>query len=607
MTFFKSRAGRGAALTLGYLALTLIMTYPLVFHFHNYVFAGMEDGSMSVWNLWWMRFSLFDLWQSPLHTDYLFYPDGMNLVFHSMPKVIGLVSIPLQYIAGLTIAYNLIVVSTFVLTGLTTYWLVHHLLGERLPAFIAGAFFAFCPYRMDQRPHLQLLSTMLVPVFILLLIKAREALAGGERRRPWILLALAGITLAATAYDSEYYSIFMLIFAALYLVVYFPLRLKRDALRRWLLLVSGLAMAVAIFAVLYLPMLIAAGRELAAEGDYVNFPALSTINYSSDLLAFFVPQATAKFLGPSFTFVTEHLYAYSDTTFLGWLALTLALAGVWRFRRSRAVWLWVFVALAFGLLALGPYLVIDGTVSGKRAPYLFITKVPLLKSARVPARFGMMTMLAVAVLAGYGSSALLGCVRKISGKTARMAVPAVAALILLVTLFEYRALPDLSSTSYPPVYAEIAASGMPGSVITLPMGWEASNDTTGMERTYVQLLQSEHERPIPGGMVARAPKEAVFRGIYTPVIDFLADPVRLKPSSLDRDPEAIGRFMERYQVAFIVAQKSDLKVYIDGAGFGQFGSELTPEALARVDEYVTGSLKMERFAETDEIIAYRRR
>src|SRR3990172_6212645 len=143
----KTRMRRGITLTLSYLVIALVMTEPLIFHFSNYSMTGLDDGA--------------------------------SLTFHSMPKVQGLVGIPLQYLAGFTIAYNIIFLLTFLLTALATYWLVYHLLGERLPAFIAGVLFAYCPARWGHLGHTQLLSTMLIPVCILFVIKGREELEGG--------------------------------------------------------------------------------------------------------------------------------------------------------------------------------------------------------------------------------------------------------------------------------------------------------------------------------------------------------------------------------------------------------------------------------------------
>lgn len=597
MDLMKTRTRRGITLTMAYLFIALVMTEPLIFHFRDYAMAGLEDGAMSIWNLWWMKYSVMNLGQSPFHTDFLFYPDGASLTFHSMPKVQGLVGIPLQYLVGITMAYNIIFLLTFVLTALATYWLVYQLLGERLPAFLAGVLYAYCPARWGHLGHSQLLATMLIPVYILLLIKGREALEKGGRR-PWIYFSLAGLALAVTAYDTEYYAVFMLMFSALYFFFYVPFEWKASLFRRWGLLFVGLTVSATVFTAIFLPMLLAAKREIGASGDFVTFPANWAIMYSADLLAFFVPHIRGEYLGSIFRYSSA-----AEITFLGWLAMILAVAGIVAYRRRRDTWLWVMTALFFGVLALGPKVIILGKVTGIPAPYLVLTKVPVLNSVRVPSRFVVIVMLAVAILAAYGCSALFSTIRRRGWSSA--AVPLAAVVILLLIYIEFKPLYPLSSTTSPSVYSEIAASDIPGSVITLPMGWEAGAYNTGLERTYTEMFQIDHKRPILGGMLARAPKELVFQGIYTPVVDFLADPAQLTPSDPDRDSAMISRFQEHYDVAFIVAHKVTPAFIFEDEEI-RAPSGMTPEALEKVDKYVTGYLGMEKFSETDEIIAWRR-
>ncbi|MBE0428676.1 MAG: hypothetical protein IBX61_02245 [Thermoleophilia bacterium] len=604
MNFFKSTAGRWAVLALAYLAMALVMTYPLALHLGSFAAAGLEDGAMSVWNLWWLKFSLFGPGENFLYTGYLFYPEGASLTFHSIPKLLGLASIPLQYLVGVTAAYNIVVLLTFVLTGLATYLLAFHFLGERLPAFLASAFFAFSAIRWDHLGHLQLLATILIPVYILLIIRGKESLAGGGGR-PWIYFSLAGLALAMTAYDTEYYAVLLIIFSGFYFLFNIPLERSPAAFRRWGLLLLGIMASGAVFVALFSPMLLAAAGERAARGDYFSFPASWAHLYAREFLSFFVPSQHSEFFGSAFSrFRGRNI----ENTFLGWLPVLLAIGAAWRFRRQRGLWLWAMAAVMFALLALGPNLSFGHRIITHYGPYLIITKIPIINTVRVPARFSIITMLAVAILAGYGASALFGYLRRRSRDRnwAGLAVPAATALLLLGIFIEYKPLLQMTSTTAPPVYSEIAASEQPGSVITLPLGWEAGAHVTGIERTYTQLFQLAHQRPMVGGMLARAPKELLFEGLYTPVLAFLANPVDLEPSELDRDPEAIARFRERYRVSFIVAHKTSPEVYYNRA-FLRFPSELTPEALERVDAFVTGYLDMEKFAETDEIVAYRRR
>lgn len=603
----KTRARRGVTLTLAYLAFFLVLTYPLLALFRTSTMSGFEDGAMSFWNLWWMKYSIFDLHQSPLHTTYLYYPDGVSLVFHSIPKVLGLVSVPFQYLFGIIIALNIVFTLTFVVTALTVYWLVQQLVGQRLPAFLAGAFYAFVSIRWIHTGHLQLLAAMFIPVYILMVIKGRNALLAG--RRPWKYFCLAGGAMALTAYDTEYYAVFEMIFTVLFVAFYFPFESLRQrsaltaALRRWGLLIAGLVLTAIVFVVLFSPMLLAASREQGMKGDYFTFPVAWAVNYSADALSFFIPHANSQYMGAHFASIADN-FPLTDVTFLGWLAVCLAVVGVVRFGRRRDTWLWVATVLLFGSLSLGPNLMFNGNITRVPGPYVLLAKIPVVNSVRVPARFVEMIMLGVVVLAAFGVAGLIGTLR--DRGWARIGVPVLAVLIVLDIFVEYKPFHPISDRVPPAVYEEIARSDVPGTVISLPLGWEGGGDLTGMEETWMEQFQAVHHRPLIGGMVARAPKEQIFAGIYTPVLDFLADPVELEASDLDRDPAAIARFQERYQPAFIVVHKVTPLLLNEGVWF-HYPSMLTPESLVRLESYITNYLGMEKIADNEELMAFRRR
>lgn len=596
-----SPASRLALLIASYTAIAIVMTYPLITHFRSFYAADSEDGIMSVWSIWWMKFSLLDLHQNPLQSNYLFYPDGVSLVYHSMPKALGLISIPFQYVMGLTGAYNFIFMSTFVGTGLATYWLIYQLLKERLPAFLAGAIYAFSSFRWGQSNHLTLLSTMSIPVFIALLIKGHRAYEQADKRG-WLYFVFAGTTAGAAAYDNEQYAIFLLIFSAVYVLCYLPLKLDREKFNNWFKLLYSTGLAFAVAAVLYSPVFIAARNELSKHGDYVTFP-LGTIWPGADLLSFFVPQGSSTYLGQHFAYLSKDFPA-AEAGYLGLFALVLAMSGIWFCRDKRQKWLWVTSTVLFVVLALGPYITVSGEVKNLKGPYIIISKIPLLNAVRAPGRFVLIAMLAVAVLAGFGISGINGLLKKL--KWANIAVPAFAAIILLAIFLEYRPSPQLFSAKIPPVYEKIAADNRAGSVVEIPLGWEIGLIRTGMEKTYTELYQTVHRKTLVSGMVARAPKERAISGMYTPALDYLANPVGFQPAGLDLDQAAVDRVMEQYGIAYIIIHKVYPLTYTNGV-FTAPGTGIDAATAGRIGQYATTYLKMEKFEETDELVAYRRK
>lgn len=577
--------------------MAIAFTYPLIRHIGSYVYADPEDGAMSVWCVWWMKYSLLDLGQSPLATTNLFYPGGTSLVFHSMPKALGVVSIPLQYIFGLATSYNLLILMTFVGTALATYWLAYQVLHNRIAAFMAGMIFAFSPVRWGQISHLTLLCTMLIPVYIGCLFKAKQGLEQGLRSA-WAYFAAAGLSLGVIAYDTEHYSIFLVVFSALFIIFWFPYRLQKEKLRQWVKLAAGVAAAAAMSVAIYAPMLLAARREIDAAGDYVTFPLRDTW-FGADIYSFITPVNPKSLFGHLFSIKDFH-FLISEDAYIGIIPLLLALVGAILYFKHRSMWLWLISAVLFTSLALGPYLLVNGEMKQIAGTYFLFKSIPLLGSIRVPSRFVIMSSLSVAILAGYAVKAFTG----LQGRR-HMRIPVLIGSAFLLAILAYDFLPTARMTAIaaPQVYERIAAGGVQGSVVSLPLGWESAKGWAGREKTYVQLYQPVHKMPLVGGMVARAPSEKYILKGLTPVLDYLSNPVDLKPSDLDRDEQAIARVMEEYQISYIVIHKKSPPLRYENLEPFQ-EDEYNAKTLEELDLYITGYLGMKKIEDNDEVTAY---
>lgn len=343
--------------------------------------------------------------------------------------------------------------------------------------------------------------------------------------------------MAVQSYDTEHYTISLLLLSGGYLLFNLIWVRNRAALKNWLFLLLGQALAAFISALLYAPVLLAANREIAENGDYVTFPIRETFP-GADFLSFFVPDGTSWYLGEIFGPVVQQFIG-SETSFLGWTVLILAYVGCLRFYKNRQVWFWLTTALVFASLALGPYLIWGGEMKQVPGPFLLLQKLPLFNSTRAPVRFSLFAMLSASVLAGDGIKAIISLFRG-RGWT-HFAVPVVAMAVLAGMFVEYRPSVSLISTKPPKVYEEIARSDVPGAVLIVPLGWEATPHGGGNEMTFVELYQPEHLWPMVGGMAGRVPKSKALCGVYTPVLDFLAEPRTYEPSGPDRDEAAVGR------------------------------------------------------------------
>jgi len=136
--------------------------------------------------------------------------------------------------------------------------------------------------------------------------------------------------------------------------------------------------------------------------------------------------------------------------------------------------LWVATAIVFFLLALGPLLHINGQwdfeldalVVNLPLPYIIFHYIPILKGARIPGRFGIMAVLAVAVLAAM---ACLWILRRL--RSAGWQIVAAGALSVVI-LVENMAIPlPMSMAAAPEPYHRLAAEPGDFTILQIPLGW----------------------------------------------------------------------------------------------------------------------------------------
>ena len=132
----------------------------------------------------------------------IFAPHPLALAYseHFLPQ--GLQALPVYWATNNPIlGYNLVFLSTFVLSGLGMFLLARELTGSRSAGFVAGLAYAFSPFRIASIPHLQVLSSAWMPF---VLYGLRRHFATG-RLRP---LAGAAAAWIAQNLSCGYYLLF---------------------------------------------------------------------------------------------------------------------------------------------------------------------------------------------------------------------------------------------------------------------------------------------------------------------------------------------------------------------------------------------------------------
>jgi F5/8 type C domain-containing protein len=191
-----------------YLLLTLAYTWPLPLRLTASIPHDPGDPLLNAWIMWWTTQAVpltARWWNAPI-----FYPAAGALAFSE--HLLGLAPIAAPLIAisrEPLLGYNVTLLSTFVLSALGAHFLAYTLTRRHDVAFVAGAAYAFAPYRLAQLPHVQVLASYWTPVCLAALHRYGE-----NGRARWGALAAGGWLMQALC--CGYYFFFLSTLLALW-------------------------------------------------------------------------------------------------------------------------------------------------------------------------------------------------------------------------------------------------------------------------------------------------------------------------------------------------------------------------------------------------------
>jgi hypothetical protein len=422
-----------------YLAVFFILCPYLPRHFSSHFFTDTGDGLMMIWNVWWMNKAVCTLWTWPWFTSYLYFPDGVSLLSYVLTPFNGFLGIFLLKIFTLVQTFNIIVVFSFVMGGVTAFWLCRELTGSYMGSLVGGAVFTFSNYHfMHAEGHLTIASLEWVPFFVLCWIR----FCATPRLRKGLMASLA----LFLVFLCDYYLFFYCVMTAVLFFLWMALK-KRDVFY----LFRGTAVrGLAGFAV---STLLTCGAFVAAV-IYGNIKdpvsgAHSSRDFSMDLLSPFVWGPHWRFrewVEPLWRPLCATQGENESSVYLG-LSVIALLIFVWKKRSTIHIPyfnFWCLLGAFFFVMSLGPNLHIGGReidlgfkfhYMGKEVnplllPYAFLWLVfPPLRMSGVPIRMMLMVQLVAAILVAGGFLALLN----IRSRWKYAAIPA----FLIVLFFEY--------------------------------------------------------------------------------------------------------------------------------------------------------------------------
>ena len=475
-----------------YTLIVLLITYPLVTQLDKVVIGGdTGDSYEMVHHTWWLKTAI-EQNRDPFFIDNLAYPDGIDaIIFRANPLQYGIPTL-LAMVFPIGVALNLSVIVGLVLNGWAMFALAHDRLGDRvnwLPAVLAGLIFMTAPTFQGHlfEGHTGLVVMWALPLYILALFRLVE------RRRfsiVWFVLAVLFFLVAPMGHMLQ------TLYALLPITGLFLLaRIVKGDL--WgTLKVLLVAAAGSVLLLLFLQPVIT--QTLAESATYVQD---TYVRYSADALAIVTPSFMHPLFGELLTYPRTVLGTSlgEGSAYLGIIVLLLALIGL--FIRRRARW-WLLVAAVAWVFSLGPLLQVLGQpmqlTIGDYTTYIALPFAALIdlagfELARTPARFDFLLALAVAMLAGFGASALWVRLPRFAPLKLLF-----FALIAAVVIFEYQFFWPMPSRPLPRPSAIVALSQRDD--VDLVFDVPAQNVLAAKDALYWQTV---HEKPLVAGQITR--------------------------------------------------------------------------------------------------------
>lgn len=485
-----------------YTAAAVFMTWPLATQLSTHVGGGGFGDSFEYVRLgWWGAYALQN-GLDPFFQSLFGYPEGIFSAAQAAQPLIYWPITLLNYPLGPVAAFNVWLLLSVILTGLTAYWLCRAVLADiplpvapergRTPAALIGGLIVMAFPAVQGHlvsGHINPLANYALPVVALCLWRIGAG-QGGLRMASLGAVALLILGLGNLTFPA-YALLPLLLFGGIgaWLAGW-----ARPDPRALLVMLGGGALLLLPF---YWPLIseaLAADRPAyLAEGGAVR--------YSADLLAFVSRSPFTPWAGETPDFSREVLgtNATEGAAYLGIAGAGLALIGALRWWRR--VLPWMIIVVGCMVFSLGPLLKwrdqpvtyrVDGLESHIVLPWALFQDWPILNLTRTPGRFNITTGLALGVLAALGLATLL---RAFSLRRTRVGT---ATLLAVVVVFEYQLFfPFLTTPAALPAYfLTLAGRADVRAVFDVP--WD---DPIAQKDALYQ--QTAHHRPLLAGYVTR--------------------------------------------------------------------------------------------------------
>jgi len=497
--------------------LLAVVTFPLIFKITTHIpgFFSTVEPFTDLADSWRVKFS----WQNSLPLSrsslvgypfctYFFSAGFVSYLWLGLFYGLSIFTTPV-------VTFNLQVFLNFFLSAAFTYLLVFHLTGSRPAAFFSGMIFAFCPYQFAiiwQYIRLSYNQWIPLALYAAVLMKERPS------RRRGVLFFLSLLFLFSFDYSIMYLGMVTLLVFFVYLSVYhWRLKLFKD---RSLIIPDLKYLKTAALLVLIVFVLLAGQFIPIIKNRFIVFPESfasahnpyhrpfeDLFKQSARPLSYLLPSPahplfgkfTQKLVGSTFygnSFIDHSLY-------LGLVPLILALTACLKWKKRRRerleqeavmsdnadfyIGFFIFLGIFAWLFSQPPWWRFGQLKI--YMPSFFMYK--LLPMFRAYCRFGIVLMLSVAVLAGFGLRFILD---KFRGRRPKVALALFFSGLVLFEFWNWPPYKVIDVSRVPEVYYWLKQQGGDFAIAEYPLDSDSPN---GLYRFY----QTEHEKKIINGSI----------------------------------------------------------------------------------------------------------
>lgn len=481
-----------------FILLSCVVTHPLIFRMRSYLYGLGGDALGFVSRLWRIKYTYLNPSVQPL----IVYPYGGVNAVHVVKYILwDSLAIPLTFLADEIFTFNFFLLVSFFLSAVIVYYLVYYFTKSKLASIVAGIIYTLCPYHFAHSGHFNLANIQWMPLYALALFRLDE-------ERSYKSALFCALAFSMVFLSDYYYGYFVTIFTGLFILwrVWYGLRNKRlSGEKKERLLITDhrsplkTVKVVLVAAVVALAIILPCTRNIfkialnSSPGESITKggiarPFEDLFMYSAQVFHYLVPSGDNPFIG-SFTRNFIKVYHPTEQTlYLGWVGIVLSLIAIREWRREnkkqarkweseqvsgqrrlsgdqvirlsgekkdrspitdhrsqRAVSFFVFAGIMALIFSRAPWT--DIGLLRIFFPSCFLYKIaPMF---RCYARFGILVMLSVSILAGIG---LAGILQKIKAPKKRGVLVTIILLLVFIEFAPIFPTPRVNAINPPPVY-----------------------------------------------------------------------------------------------------------------------------------------------------------